>query len=200
MNRSSREEHLRQLIGASPIACILTDPNVPDNPIVAVNEAFVTLTGYPPEEILGRNCRFLAGAETEPAPRSKLREAVKTGASAVVELTNYKRSGCKFRNAVMMAPFFDEAGKLVFFLGSQMEVPAGGLGERQDEARVRVDALSPRQADVLRLMARGLRHARIASELNVTERTVKMHRATLVKKLGCETSAEAIRIAIEAGL
>jgi PAS domain S-box-containing protein len=199
MRNDSREHYLRQLIAASPIACILTDPNAADNPIVAVNDAFVSLTGYQPAEIFGRNCRFLGGEETEAAARAVLREAVAAGTSAVVEITNYRRDKVAFRNAVMIAPFFDE-GKLTFFLGSQMQVAAGGLRGRKADAQRKIAQLSPRQVQVLRYMAQGLRHAQIASEIGVSEKTVKMHRAALVGKLGCATSAEAIRIAFEGGI
>jgi PAS domain S-box-containing protein len=199
MHKKSREQYLRQLIEVSPIACILTDPGFADNPIVAVNDAFVNLTGYAPEEIMGRNCRFLRGSAAEPAARAVLREAIAKGASAVVELTNYKRDGTPFRNAVMIAPFF-EKGELIFFLGSQMEIETGGVSGLGEIAKAKVARLSPRQLQVLHYMSRGLRHAQIASELGVSEKTVKMHRAGLVAKLGCTTSAEAIRIAIEAGL
>ena len=66
---------VRQLIETSPIASVVSDPRLPDNPIVAVNQPFVELTGYPPEEILGRNCRFLQGPKTNQAQVAKLREA-----------------------------------------------------------------------------------------------------------------------------
>lgn len=50
----------------SPIASVISNPRLPDNPIIAVNSAFCSLTGYGPEDVLGRNCRFLAGPATEP--------------------------------------------------------------------------------------------------------------------------------------
>ena len=63
-------------IDRSPIATVITDPRRPDNPIVATNTAFSRLTGYSAEEIIGRNCRFLAGPETDPRGSAVLREAV----------------------------------------------------------------------------------------------------------------------------
>lgn len=200
MDTASREQQLRKSIDLSPIPCILTDPRRPDNPIVAANQAFLDLTGYAPAEVIGRNCRLLQGDETEAEARAHLREAVATGARAAVELTNYRRDGSPFRNAVMLAPCLDEAGRLLFYFGSQMEVSRGGLDARTGAARARIAGLAPRQAEVLRLMATGLRHAAIADILGITEKTVKMHRGALVAKLGCRTSAEAIRLAVEAGL
>jgi PAS domain S-box-containing protein len=200
MREKSREQYLRELIDASPIACILTDATVPDNPIVAANEAFARLTGYRTAEILGRNCRFLSGEGTDPAARAIMRQAVSAAMPAVVEILNYKRDGSPFRNAVMIAPSFDAQGELAFFLGSQMEVGPGGLDDRRETARRKTAQLSLRQIQVLRRMAGGMRHAQIARELGLSEKTVKMHRAALVAKLGCQTSAEAIRIAVEADL
>jgi PAS domain S-box-containing protein len=200
MDKALREQQLRKLIEASPIPCILTDPEQGDNAIVAANAAFLALTGYAEQEVLGRNCRLLHGPLTEPGPRDMLRRKIAAGASAVVEITNHRRDGSAFRNAVMIAPCLDEAGKLLFFLGSQMEIDQGGLGVREESARRRIAELAPRQAEVLGLMARGMRHAQIAKALTISEKTVKMHRGALVAKLGCQTSAEAIRIAVEAGL
>lgn len=200
MDKTSREQQLRHSIDVSPIPCLLTDPSLADNPIVAANQAFLDLTGYAAEEVVGRNCRFLQGAETEESAREVLRDAVASGGSAVVELTNYKRDGSAFRNAVMIAPCLDEAGGLLFFLGSQMEIDRGGLDARTEAARARIARLAPRQVEVLTLMARGMRHAGIAEQLGITEKTVKMHRGALIAKLDCRTSAEAIRVAVEAGL
>ena len=59
-------DNLVASIRNSPIASVISDPRLPYNPIVAVNEAFCALTGYPVEEIIGRNCKFLAGPATEP--------------------------------------------------------------------------------------------------------------------------------------
>ena len=69
-------EGLFASISLSPIASVVTDARSPDNPIVAVNRAFCELTGYREDEALGRNCRFLAGPETEPDARETLRHAV----------------------------------------------------------------------------------------------------------------------------
>lgn len=103
------------LIASSKVAAVVSDPRQPDNPIVACNEAFMQLTGYPKEEILGRNCRFLRGERTEPQQTAMLREAVAESRPVMVELINYKKDGTAFRNAVMIAPLFDEKGELTYF-------------------------------------------------------------------------------------
>ena len=73
------------------------------------------------------------------------------------------------------------------------------LSERRALALQAVERLSPRQREVLLLMARGSLNKQISFELGLSERTVKMHRAALLRSLGVETTADAIRLAVEAG-
>jgi PAS domain S-box-containing protein len=190
------------MIGTSPIAAVVSNPRLPDNPIVECNDAFVALTGYAREEIIGHNCRFLAGPQTEPWLTEMLRSAIRRQQPVMVEILNYKKNGTPFRNAVMVAPIFDEAGELEYFLGSQVEI-ADDVARANDARRAvasdRVSALSRRQREVLVHMAAGKLNKQIAHELDLSERTVKMHRAAVFKALGVRSGAEAIRLAIEAG-
>ncbi|MGN6288521.1 MAG: PAS domain-containing protein [Sphingopyxis terrae] len=192
---------LKAMIATSPIAAVISDPRRPDNPIVECNDAFVALTGYSAAEIIGQNCRFLTGPGTETELSEQLRSAIRERRPVLVEILNYKKDGTPFRNAVLVAPIFGSDGSLEYFLGSQMEVDDAVLlrGERQAEARARIDALSPRQREVLLLMAEGNLNKQIGYSLGLSERTVKMHRAALLKALGVATTADAIRVAVEAG-
>jgi PAS domain S-box-containing protein len=192
----------RELIANSPIAAVISDPKRPDNAIIECNQAFMDLTGYSRAEIVGRNCRFLRGKGSETALTDILRSAIKNQQPVMVEILNYKKDGSPFRNAVMVAPIFDANGDLEYFLGSQAEVKGGDTvsGEaRHAAAAQRVASLSRRQRDVLALMAAGKLNKQIAYELGLGERTVKMHRAALLKNLDVRTNADAIRLAIEAG-
>ncbi len=189
------------MIEASPIAAVISNPRLPDNPIVACNAAFVELTGYGREEIIGRNCRFLAGKDTEPALTDSLRAGIRAGEPVMAEILNYKKDGTPFRNALMIAPIFDSSGALEYFLGSQVEIAsdvAGANQDRRDAALVQVNQLSRRQKEVLLHMAAGKLNKQIAYELHLNERTVKLHRSAVLRALG-RTNADAIRIAIEAG-
>ncbi len=186
------------LIESSQVAAVVSDPRQPDNPIIACNKAFMQLTGYSREEILGRNCRFLRGEQTDPQQTAILREAVARRRPVMVELINYRKDGTAFRNAVMIAPLFDEKGDLSYFLGSQMAIDDSATS-RHERARARVDALSRRQLQILEALAKGRLNKQIAWELSLTERTIKMHRAAMLRALEVRTVAEAIRIAIEAG-
>jgi PAS domain S-box-containing protein len=196
------DSHVASSVEASPIAMVVTNPRKPDNPIELANPAFYALTGYSEGEVLGRNCRFLSGPQTEAGIRGQVREAVEKGRPVIVDILNYRRDGTPFRNGVMIAPLFDERGRIAFFLGSQVELgeESGALAERRRQAVRLVAALAMRQRQVLEAMAQGLLNKQIAFRLGIAEKTVKMHRALVLERLGGVTTAEAIRIAVEAGL
>jgi PAS domain S-box-containing protein len=190
-------------IDPSPIATVISNPRLRDNPIVAVNKAFMDLTGFSYDEIVGRNCRFLSGPETEPWLTEKIRESIRDKTPSLTELINYRKDGVPFRNAVMVAPVFSPDGEVEFFLGSQMDIKDemdSPIGQRRRRSAELVRSLSPRQLQILGEMANGFRNKQIAWRLSLSEKTVKMHRALLLERLGVTTSADAIRIAVEAGL
>ena len=197
------DRSVEESVAASPLAMVITNPKRPDNPIEIANAAFCRLTGYAEREIVGRNCRFLAGAETEPAVRQQVRNAVEAQRPVLVDILNYRRDGTPFRNGVMIAPLLDGDGKLSYFLGSQVALAAdeaAPLSMRQARALALVEQLPHRQRQVLEGMAKGLLNKQIAYQLGIAEKTVKMHRVLLLERLGGITTAEAIRIAVEAGI
>ena len=121
----------------------------------------------------------------------------------LVEILNYERDQTPFRNAVLVAPVFDADGELEYFLGSQVELPddaVGPLSARHASSVALVKTLSPRQRQILERIAAGHRSKQIAWQLDLSEKTVKMHRSLLLHKLGTTNVADAIRIAVEAGL
>ena len=198
----SAAEPLFASIALTPIATVITDPGRRDNPIVAVNAPFLELTGYSRDEVIGRNCRFLAGPGTESAPQRLLREAIARNQPILTELTNYRKDGSSFLNALMIAPVLDEDGRVRHFIGSQMEVfqPETLSAARRRRAEELVRALTPRQRQVLEHMIGGYRNKQIAAFLGIDEKTVKMHRARLLVRLGAASSADAIRLGVEAGV
>lgn len=192
------------MIENSPLAAVVSDPNLPDNPIIECNQPFLELTGYSRREVIGRNCRFLRGPDTEPWLTDKMREAINSPRPVLVEILNYRKNGSAFRNAVMVVPLFDEYGDLKYFLGSQVEVAkadgyCNGSTEGLSSSKGKVESLTSRQREILIQMADGKLNKQIAFDLSLSERTVKMHRAALFRALGVKTSADAIRIAVEAG-
>jgi PAS domain S-box-containing protein len=182
---------------------VLSNPRLPDNPLEAANAAFCALTGYTEAEIIGRNCRFLVGDGTEAEASDQLRAAIRARRPVLANILNYRRDGSAFRNGVMITPIYGDDAELAWFLGSQVDLgPADvrSFAERRLSAADRVAGLPRRQRQVLEAMARGLLNKQIAWELRISEKTVKMHRALLIERLGVRTSADAIRTAIEAGL
>lgn len=199
---ATEDRHLR-LVADSPVPSVISNPRLPDNPIVACNAAFCELTGYVVEEVVGRNCRFLSGPATEPWLTEEIRRGVREHRPVLVEILNYKRDGEPFRNAVLVAPIYDEQDALLYFLGSQVEIDANAASPssmRRIRAAEMVKSLSPRQGQVLKFVANGLLNKQIAAELDLAETTVKMHRAILINRLGLHTTADLIRLAVEAGL
>ena len=200
---TSVSPELIESIRASPIAMVLTNPRRADNPIEIANSAFCSLTRYSEAEVVGRNCRFLAGENTESWISQQIRDAIQHRHPVLVDILNYRRDGTSFRNGVMIAPLFDGSGELAYFLGSQVDLgldQEAALSVRRARASALVAGLPPRQLQVLRAMSAGLLNKQIAHQLGIAEKTVKMHRALLLERLGVATSAEAIRVAVEAGL
>ena len=71
-------------------------------------------------------------------------------------------------------------------------------GERTKDAAVKLQALTARERDVLRGLAQGLPNKTIAYDLGISPRTVEIHRANLMTKLGVRSLSEALRIAFDA--
>jgi PAS domain S-box-containing protein len=116
------EGALAAAVAAAPTGVVISDPNLPDCPIVFANPAFHRITGYPPEEVIGRNCRFLQGAGTSPAAVQAIRRALAAGEAIDVRLVNYRRDGKRFVNELHISPVHDATGKLILFLGIQHDV------------------------------------------------------------------------------
>lgn len=91
----------------------ITDPTVEDEPLIYVNEFYSEMTGYPREELIGRNPRLLQGVGTDPAELDRLRERLSQGLSYHGELTNYHRDGAPFINRLSIYPVHDREGNVV---------------------------------------------------------------------------------------
>ena len=101
---------------------IVTDPRKPDNPIVFANPAFLQMTGYTTQEVVGHNCSFLQGPETDPAAIAEMRRAIGERRDVALEILNYRKDGSTFWNALFVSPVYDAGGELLYFFGSQLDV------------------------------------------------------------------------------
>jgi two-component system cell cycle sensor histidine kinase/response regulator CckA len=123
--RRRAEDELRmrdRAIQAVSLGIVITDSSSPDNPIIYASPGFTRLTGYTSEEITGRNCRFLQGADTDPASTATIGEAIRKGHNCTVELLNYKKDGTSFWNNLVISPLSDGAGHITSFVGVQTDV------------------------------------------------------------------------------
>ena len=153
---------LHAAVSATRMAMAITDPNKPDNPIVLVNDAFLKMTGYPADEVIGRNCRFLQGPDTDPASVEAIREGLRQRREVAVELINYRRDGSMFLNQLLIRPVFDDEGKLVHYFASQVDISV----QRQAEALTRATE------ERLRLVADELSH-RVKNTLSTVQAIVR---------------------------
>ena len=101
---------------------VITDPRQTDNPIVFANQAFQVLTGYDRSDIIGRNCRFLQGPETDAAAVKAIRDAIESGEDIQIDILNYRKDGATFWNALYLSPVRGEDGGVQFFFASQLDV------------------------------------------------------------------------------
>ncbi|MEE7494089.1 PAS domain-containing protein [Methylobacterium oryzae] len=119
---ANRDDPFAAAVRATQMPMIVTDPAQYDNPIVFVNDAFLKLTGYTRLEVIGRNCRFLQGPDTEPAAVDRLSDSVRREENIRVDLLNYRKDGSTFQNALYVGPVRDEEGRVVYFFASQLDV------------------------------------------------------------------------------
>jgi PAS domain S-box-containing protein len=101
---------------------IVTDPKRNDNPVIFCNAAFEKMSGYKLEEIIGRNCRFLQGPETDSETIDQVRQAIRDRVEIAVEVLNYRKNGSTFWNALFVSPVFSDTGELLYFFGSQLDI------------------------------------------------------------------------------
>lgn len=113
----SREALLRL-----PLAMVVSDPHLPDNPIVYVNTAFEHITGYKRDEAIGRNCRFLQGKATDKRSRDAIREAIEKRETATVDIYNYRADGSGFWNRLIIGPLYDDSHNLRYYFGIQNDM------------------------------------------------------------------------------
>ena len=117
-------ELLAKVVDQSVDGIIITDNSKPDNPTIYVNRGFENLTGYRAQEVLGKNCRYLQGKETDQPALVVIREAIKKGENCIVILRNFRKDGSLFWNEFSLSPVKDKADKVTHFIGVLKDVTA----------------------------------------------------------------------------
>ena len=110
------------IIEATDSGIVYVDATHPDQPIVRVNPALLAITGYAEHEVLGRNCRFLQGPDTDPAAVARIGAALRSGEPVRCELVNYRKDGTPFWNQVAISPVRDTDGRIIAFAGTLTDV------------------------------------------------------------------------------
>jgi PAS domain S-box-containing protein len=106
------------------LGMVITDAAREDNPIVYCNPGFERLTGYTADEVIGRNCRFLQGPDTDRGELAKLRAALSDREPCSVVLRNYRKDRTPFWNALNTTPLADSSGRITHFVGVQTDITA----------------------------------------------------------------------------
>lgn len=109
----------------------ITNPRLPDNPIVYVNDAFLEMTTYQRHQVIGRNCRFLQRDDRDQIAIENIREAIRAEQPITTILRNYRRDGSIFWNELTVSPVHDENGTLINFVGVQNDISARKEAEKR---------------------------------------------------------------------
>lgn len=117
---------------------VVADARQPDYPIVLANVAFLDLTGYDAEELLGRNCRMLQGEATSRAAVAEIRAIIAQEREGTVEVLNYRKDGSTFWNQLHLSPIQDDDGQLAYYFASQIDVTEYRKVQMLEEAEHRL--------------------------------------------------------------
>nr|AHZ63914.1 phototropin [Cylindrocystis sp. VAZE] len=127
---------LKDILSTFTQTFVMSDATKPDVPIMFASEGFYRMTGYAPSEVIGRNCRFLQGPDTDQTEISRLRESVASGANFCGRLLNYRKDGTPFWNLLTVSPIKDDEGRVIRFVGMQVEVTKSTEGRAELLRRV----------------------------------------------------------------
>ncbi|WP_417422136.1 EAL domain-containing protein [Halomonas sp.] len=120
--KESRLRTLERSVEASVNGILIADAEQPDFPIIYANQAFTVMTGYSQEEIIGKNCRFLQGAGSEPEVIQHIRSCIEEHREVNVTICNYRKDGTPFWNDLYIAPVRDQDGRVTHFVGVQHDI------------------------------------------------------------------------------
>ncbi|KAA8533019.1 hypothetical protein F0562_032864 [Nyssa sinensis] len=100
---------------------VLIEPHLPDMPIVYARDVFLKMTGYARHEVLGHNCRFLGGVETNSSTIFQIKESIRTEQACTIRILNYRKDKSKFWNFLHISPVRNASGKIAYFVEVQID-------------------------------------------------------------------------------
>ncbi len=149
---------LERAIAASSNGITISDVNQPDHPIVYVNPRFEAMTGYTSAEIVGKNCRFLQGNDTEQSAIAEIKEALRQEKECAVILRNYRKDGTMFWNQLSISPVRDAAGRLTNYIGVLTDISDRKLAEEAlQQAKEKAETANKAKSQFLANMSHELR-------------------------------------------
>ena len=113
---------LERAVNSSTEGITISSMTEVDSPLIYANKGFEQLTFYHIDEVIGKNCRFLQGKDTQKEPVAELRRAIRNGEETTVELLNYKKDGTPFWNRLSITPLRDNKGKVTHYVGIQSDI------------------------------------------------------------------------------
>jgi PAS domain S-box-containing protein len=168
LTRRQEEKQLRLLkraLEAAPVGVALLDARSSEYSVTHSNRAFSDVTGYPAEEIQGRNLRLLTGADTDVTAMTDLRDGLAAGRPTRVLLRNYRKNGQPFWNNVATAPVLDEAGRLTHFVSTQSDVTELVEAPKHQAARAIEETVLERTHDLESSLVRVEKRRRFAETI-----------------------------------
>lgn len=116
----SKRQMLKSLLDMSPYALCISDYKAEGLPIIYANSNFYEITGYSQQEVIGRNCKFLQGADSDASVIEQMREALKLGRGCSCRILNYDKAGTKMWNDISLAPIRKSDGQITHYIGVLM--------------------------------------------------------------------------------
>jgi len=130
---------------------VFSDPTLPGNPIVYANDAFLRMTGYDREEVLGQSYHFMMGSGTDPAARMQIEEAFHAEhLNDYPEVRYHHKDGSPFWAVMFISPVRDEKGEVSLHFASFLDITR----RKQDDERQRflLDELDHRVKNTLTIV------------------------------------------------
>jgi PAS domain S-box-containing protein len=170
-NSERRQLQIQQSIHGAALKAISQGVVItgPDFLVISVNAAMVAITGYGEAEFIGRNCRFLQGADTDASTAAAIRVALRQGAEFAGEILNYRQDGTPFWNELAISPVIDGQGRLTHFVGVTRDISERKDAEAERRAvQERQSLTAERLVELSRRLVQAQEHARrqLARELH----------------------------------